>query len=55
MKLACMQMQNSEDNVKGQWYYYAVLEATNHHDYQRADVKDAETWTAINPNKVWEN
>ena len=35
--------------------YYAVLEATNHHDYQRADVKDAETWTAINPNKVWEN
>ena len=43
------------DNVKGQWYYYAVLEATNHHDYQRADVKDMENWTAINPNKVWEN
>ena len=44
-----------KDNVEGQWYYYAVLEATNHHDYERADVKEAETWTAINPNKVWEN
>ena len=43
------------DNTEGKWYYYAVLEATNHHDYQRADVKDMENWTAINPNKVWEN
>ncbi|MBQ8733214.1 MAG: S-layer homology domain-containing protein, partial [Anaerotignum sp.] len=43
------------DNVKGQWYYYAVLEATNHHDYQRADVKDMENCTAITHNKVWEN
>ena len=43
------------DNTEDKWYYYAVLEATNHHDYQRADVKDMETWTAINPNKIWEN
>ncbi|MBQ9092221.1 MAG: S-layer homology domain-containing protein, partial [Anaerotignum sp.] len=43
------------DNPESKWYYYAVLEATNHHDYQRADVSDYENWTAINPEKVWEN
>ncbi|MBP3629482.1 MAG: S-layer homology domain-containing protein, partial [Anaerotignum sp.] len=43
------------DNPESKWYYYAVLEATNHHDYQRADVSDYENWTAINPEKIWEN
>ncbi len=33
------------DNTEDKWYYYAVLEATNGHDYERAT--NAESWTVI--------
>ena len=44
-----------KDNPESKWYYYAVLEATNYHEYERADVSDYENWTAIKAEKVWEN
>ena len=41
------------DNTKGTWYYYQVIEATNYHDYEReADL--SEIWTAILPDKTWD-
>ena len=33
------------DNQIGDWYYYEVIEATNHHDY--TGERPAEDWTAI--------
>lgn len=44
-----------KDNPESKWYYYAVLEATNYHEYERADVSDYENWTAIKAEKIWEN
>lgn len=44
-----------QDNPAGKWYYYAVLEATNPHEYERKDTKDVESWTAITAEKIWEN
>ena len=44
-----------QDNPIGKWYYYAVLEATNPHVYERKDTADLERWTAITDEKIWEN
>ena len=44
-----------QDNPIGKWYYYAVLEATNPHEYERKDTADVERWTAITAEKIWEN
>lgn len=44
-----------KDNPESKWYYYAVLEATNNHEYERANVSDYENWTAIKAEKTWEN
>ncbi len=44
-----------QDNPVGKWYYYAVLEATNPHEYERKDTTDVERWTAITAEKIWEN
>ena len=44
-----------QDNPIGKWYYYAVLEATNPHEYERKDTADVERWTAIIAEKIWEN
>ena len=44
-----------KDNPEAKWYYYAVQEATNYHEYERKDTSDFETWTAIKAEKVWEN
>ncbi|MDD5944907.1 MAG: hypothetical protein PUD43_04250, partial [Clostridia bacterium] len=41
------------DNPNYAWYYYEVLEATNYHDYVRESADEAEDWTDIRPNKVW--
>lgn len=43
------------DNPEYKWYYYTVLEATNHHEYEREDASDFENWTEIKPDKIWEN
>ena len=40
------------DNTSGTWYYSAVQEATNSHDYDFA-ANGNETWTAINPPRDW--
>ena len=42
------------DNVKTQWYYYPVLEATNSHDYGRQTDLYNEDWHQINANIDWE-
>lgn len=42
------------DNTPDKWYYEIVLEATNTHDYERADrPKSTEKWTRIKENPVW--
>lgn len=41
------------DNPKDAWFYYAVEEATNSHDYTRQSDGVNETWTKINPNRDW--
>lgn len=42
------------DNTEDKWYYEIVLEATNTHDYERADKpKSMETWIRIRDNPVW--
>ena len=41
------------DNNQSDWYYEAISEATNSHDYKRNDATEAEKWTSINENKTW--
>ena len=40
------------DNPKEEWYYEAIMEATNSHDYVIEDDGD-ELWTGMKANKVW--
>ncbi|WP_304509390.1 S-layer homology domain-containing protein, partial [Anaerotignum sp.] len=42
------------DNSEDAWYYEAVMEATNSHDYTRETPTGDETWTAITPDKTWD-
>lgn len=42
------------DNEPGTWYYEAVQEATNSHDYEREDADSVETWTQINEPIDWD-
>lgn len=35
------------------WYYAAVQEATNSHDYKRSSISAPETWTKILPVRDW--
>ena len=41
-----------QDNTSDKWYYEAVMEATNSHDYIYEEDKD-ELWTGMKANKVW--
>lgn len=42
------------DNTQDKWYYEIMLEASNTHDYERADKpKSMERWIRIKPNPVW--
>lgn len=41
------------DNAKSEWYYYAVEEATNSHNYVRQADGIYETWTELTPNRNW--
>ncbi len=41
-----------QDNTKSSWYYEAVMEATNSHDYS-LDEEAKEMWTGLKVNKVW--
>ncbi len=40
------------DNPEAEWYYEAVMEATNSHNYVYEEDGD-ELWTGMKPNKVW--
>ena len=42
---------NSNPNA---WYYEAVQEATNSHDYERVDNTSPETWTEITQPRDWD-
>lgn len=44
-----------EDNTPDKWYYTAVQEATNSHDYDREAIGETEEMTKINPNPDWES
>jgi hypothetical protein len=39
------------DNTDDKWYYTAVQEATNSHDYEKTDT--TETWTGMRENRDW--
>ena len=41
------------DNATGAWYYEAVQEATNSHNYDREDPTQYETWTEITAPRDW--
>ncbi|MEF2965311.1 S-layer homology domain-containing protein [Paenibacillus sp. M1] len=41
------------DNLKGTWYYYDMLEATNHHEYTREEDAKVEVWEEVKPNRVY--
>lgn len=41
------------DNPEGTWYYEAIQEATNSHDYDLFEDAEYETWTALQPNRDW--
>lgn len=41
------------DNQSGAWYYLAVQEATNSHDFDRKDDGVHEKWIKINPVRHW--
>ena len=41
------------DNTPDLWYYLAVQEATNSHDYRIKDKGIFEIWTKINPVEEW--
>ena len=41
------------DNLPGAWYYAAVQEATNSHEYSRASTTAKEQWTKLLPVRDW--
>ena len=41
------------DNPPDAWYYLAVQEATNSHDYERKADTVHETWTGLQPVEDW--
>lgn len=41
------------DNPESAWYYEAIQEATNSHDYDLFDGAEYETWTALLENRDW--
>lgn len=47
------QMITWPDNPATAWFYEAVQEATNSHEYERASITDKETWIAPLPVRDW--
>ena len=48
-------MVNWSDNTEDKWYYEAIQEATNSHDYDRKDIGYYEIHTAIESSYDWES
>ena len=46
-------MKTFVDNTPDKWYYAAVQEATNSHDYERGENGASEIWTEILPEQDW--
>ena len=48
---------NWSDNHRGTWYYYEIIEAANHHDYERSERPSQsdyyEDWTVLNDLIDW--
>ena len=42
------------DNTEDKWYYAAMQEATNSHDYEREEMILIEDWTELLENRDWE-
>ncbi|MCM3703188.1 S-layer homology domain-containing protein, partial [Paenibacillus macerans] len=40
------------DNITSMWYYYDILEATNHHEYSRNE-SGVEVWEEVKPGRVY--
>ncbi|MFD1175444.1 MucBP domain-containing protein [Paenibacillus puldeungensis] len=40
------------DNVYGSWYYYDMLEATNHHEYSKQE-SGIEVWKEVKSNRIY--
>ena len=43
-----------DNSNKTAWYYAAVQEATNGHEYERVDNTSPETWTELRPPRDWD-
>ena len=41
------------DNLPSAWYYEAIQEATNSHDYDRLETEEYEDWTKITEPRDW--
>ena len=41
------------DNPESAWYYEAIQEATNSHDYDLFEGAEYETWTTLQENRDW--
>ncbi|MBD5152489.1 MAG: hypothetical protein HDT16_08470, partial [Oscillibacter sp.] len=46
-------MKTFSDNTPDKWYYADVQEATNSHDYERAEDGVTGIWTEILPEQDW--
>lgn len=44
-----------EDNTPDKWYYTAIQEATNSHDYDREHIGEYEVMTSVNQAPDWES
>ena len=51
--LPVSEMINWPDNAASAWYYEAVQEATNSHEYSRASTTAKEQWTKLLPVRDW--
>ncbi|MED4955399.1 S-layer homology domain-containing protein [Paenibacillus macerans] len=40
------------DNISSMWYYYDILEATNHHEYSRSE-SGVEVWSEVKASRVY--
>lgn len=47
------EMKTFSDNIEGEWYYEAIQEAANGHEYERDELGVVETWTELQAERDW--
>lgn len=47
------EMKTFSDNIEGKWYYEAIQEAANGHEYERDELGVVETWTDLQAERDW--